>query len=422
MLNQLGKCVITLLMATTIGFSEDAVRGTVHVVVAVDTEPMLENSTEFSSELNLANFDSTGSEAFVQNIMEQSFRSEYRDSYGGNIRFTFFIETSEAICNSENSECGAVYEAMKKFRGPMNLYGDELGWHNHHIEWIEADFDPGNYFWSQIITFDGSEYRSGTDVENTEKMLNHLLVDQGFFPTSFRAGWLWENTDFSNWIDEIVPFDFSNLSPLGGSAPPCSTVFWEYFDWSRAPVGWTYFRPSRDDYQVPGDCKRTIFRCDCDGMFQSHLRSAFEEAATGKDVYVCAYTHARASIVDFLDQQRFNLLDVYSEQFDVPFRYSTAVQAARTILGIEADTIPPVLTVEKLDRTLRIITNENIFQEIPYCAMKHGAKYERVRPTPIAHSMWEVELPASSDHILVVAVSDYAGNAATARYVKEGGL
>jgi hypothetical protein len=415
--------LVLISIAAAAGYAEDPEMGTVYVVVAVDTEPMYENPAEYSSNFDLSNFDTTGENAFVHQIMNDSFRSEHEDTYGGNIKFTFFVETSTAICSRVDLNCGAVFEALEKFRKPMSSYGDELGWHNHHVAWLEANFDPGEYYWSQIVTFDGTKYRDGTDIESAEKMLNCLLVDHGYFPAAFRAGWLWENTDYSNWLDDIVPFDFSNLSPVRMGVPVTATVFWGHFDWSRAPVGWTYYNPSRGDYQTPGGCKRTIFRCDCDGMFQSHLRTAFEEAATtGDDIYVCAYTHASASIVEFLEQQRFDLLSAYSGQFDVPFRYTTAIEAARIMLGLESDTIPPVLAIEKQDSVLRITSDEDIFQEIPYCVMESGDNCERVKPTPVAHNIWEFQVPSCSNYRFAVGVCDHAGNAATARYVSESGL
>jgi len=384
--------------------------GTVYVVIAVDTEPFDEIAADRYPELDLTNYDTIGSQPFIHQVMNSDFRSQYLDSYDRSIKFTFFIETSEAICNSTLSDCAIILAAMEKFREPMLAFGDELAWHYHHVEWRQADWDTSLYFWSQDTTFDSS------DVVVAEKTLNHLLIDYDFFPTLFRSGWTWENTDISNWLDEIVPFDFSNLSPLGGNEPPCSTVFWDCFDWSRAPTGWTNYHPSRHDYQVPGDCKRAIFRCNCSGMFSSHLAEAFEQAATGSNIYVCAYSHSSGSLNDFLKRQCIGLLQIYSEKYNVPYVYATANEAARAVLGFHNDTIPPVLSIKRSEDKLLINSEEDIFQSNPYCALRVSNRLKRIIPIRIGDKAWVIDIPADSEFTIAIGVCDLAGNASTAKY------
>lgn len=393
--------------------------GTVYVVLAMDTEPYFLIDNVYSQELNLVNYDRTGPVPYVHEVMNKAYRSQYTDSYGGHPEFTFYLMTAEIFCQSSNDDCNAIYTAMEKFSDDIALYGDELAWHYHHFAWLPSDYDSLTHYWTQIITFDGTQYGEQTDVETAEKMLNHLLVDKDFFPTSFRGGWTWENTDFSNWLDKIIPVDFSNLAPMGSPFPPVKRPFWNYYNWTHAPNDWSYYHPSRGDYQsgVPGDLKRTMFRCSYSGLAGDQLSPAFRRASEGEDVCVSVYGHTYSSVSQFFRPDWQHNLEVLSNSFNVPFKFATANEAARNLLGYASDTVAPHVFINRESNSLAISVDEEIFQSIPYCALLTGdGDCNRVFPQRAGPNLWRLDVSSLSKFSLSVGVCDRAGNAATAKY------
>ena len=63
----------------------------------------------------------------------------------------------------------------------------------------------------------------------------------------------------SNWLEQWVPFDFSNHSNDEESSQPDYQTG-RFADWSRAPKSWCGYHPSKFDTQTEGNMSRTIFR------------------------------------------------------------------------------------------------------------------------------------------------------------------
>lgn len=392
--------------------------GTVYIVAAMDTEPFQFTDSLYSIPLNLSNFERGGVAPYVYDVMNDDFRSRYVDSYGGHLKFSFFVMTAEPFCESSNSDCDAVFTAMENFSGDVVNYGDELGWHYHHFAWLPSTLDPEDHHWSQIATFNGTEYGHGTDIEQCEKTLNHLLIDKNFFPATFRGGWTWENTDFSNWLNEIIPFDFSSISPYGTPAVPATYPFWNYYDWSTAPQGWGYYHPSSNDYRspYPGDLKRSLFYCSPHGLSPDDIFRAFQRASQGEDVCMCAYGHTYGPLKTFFQQQWMDNINLLSRHFDVPFKFATSREAAQAALNIKGDTTAPAISIVRQGDRLHVSINGPIYQSSPYAALLSDGGYRRVRLIRLDNRLWLFDVGTYTSFTFAVAVSDAAGNVATARY------
>ncbi len=398
-------------------------RGAVYVVTAMDTEPILTTGpTEHLLGVYLSNFDSTGASAYVSQVMDPAYRNSLTDSYGGHIKFSFFLETGEYFCHSDKLDCNGIYTPMEKFHPAIATFGDELGWHFHNSAWVQASWDTLHYYWSQIITFNGTMYWDGPDIGAAEKALDHWLIDKNFFPSTFRSGWVWENNDFSNWLDEVVPFDFSNLSPHGWDQPSYN-IFWDYYDWRRAPQGWVSYHPNRFDYQSSGNLRRTILHSNYtdpndpeSGLPTHQLQEVFARAARGENVYVSVYGHTSNPLTTFFQQGWYNDLVSLSAQYQVPFKFATSLEAARAVTGYDADSTAPIVTITREGDSLAIVTSETIFQRNPYCALKRGDIYSRVIPTPSGDRRWTVDVTGFTRFTVAIGVCDFAGNVTVARW------
>lgn len=390
--------------------------GTVYVVAALDTEPINLWDYPYQQTLNLSNYSRPGPSVLTQ-IMNPMYRSRYTDSFGGNLKFTFYLMSGESICQS-TSGCNAIFNAMRPFLPEVSAYGDELAWHLHNTAWRPTGQPDIDSAWSQIISFNGIDYGRSADIDAAEMMLSRLLVDDGFFPTNYRAGWVWENTDFSNWIDDIMPFDFSSLAPLGNPAPPPYPIFWNYYDWTRAPRGWQSYHPDPADYQSPGNLKRTIFYCSCCGFANGDFDNVFKRAAAGENVYLCLYGHTYHDLDDFFSSNWQYALEQRSANYNVKFKFATAREAACGVLGRSPRTSPPVLTLTRQVNSIEIKVDRPIYQWLPYCALKRDGRYVRVYPTRTGDSTWSFETSGLSHYEFAVGVCDASGKAATAKLVQ----
>ena len=142
---------------------------------------------------------------------------------------------------------------------------------------------------------------------------------------------------------------------------------------------------ARDDYQVPGECRRWIARCLNVGtryrvIREEDVRQAFEEAAAGKPVILSITNHDFRDMAPDVDGFR-KLLETVARDFpQVPFFYSEALGAMRSALDIVPQ--PPCeleCTIETVNDSAAVLTVSSktpTFGPQPWLALKtSGGKY-----------------------------------------------
>lgn len=383
------------------------------VVVAIDTETYQLSNQIFSQPLDLSNFETGHTTAYTEQVMDPASRNNYLDSQGSPIRYSWFLMTAEPYCQSFDGDCLTVYDALlDNWAAEIGQWGDDLQLHYHNYVWSDRDGD-GIFYWNQNLVFDQA---------NLEKMLNQLLIERSFFPTMYRGGWTWENNALSQFLNNVMPFDFSSFPPLQNQDVGNDPVG-NIYDWSRAPTTWGWYHPSPTDYQTPGDSNRRMFTCRSYTEFNRELDTAFQTAKNeNRKVVVCDYLHNTAYMIPHLNSI-YNELLAQSAAEEVPFRYVTASQAAREAIGTN-DTTAPELTLslvqEDTTATLHITSSETLYSN-PYVAIKTGTgAYLRTLPVATGTQEWEVVLdPAWEAFTLAVGATDPSGNAATAFYTAE---
>lgn len=384
----------------------------VFVVSAVDTESRFLSTDLFNQTLDLYFYEDTVS-WYESNplgyYLGQSFRDRFRDAQGGGLAISWFAETTPIYGESDQRDCTAIHKRLERFKERLEAVGDAVYWHYHHADWTDPD-QNGVFHWNQLITFDGARYYHGTDIELAEEMLAELILNRRYYPAAYRGGWVWENTDFSNWLDEILPFDFSSLSPLrrlGSVADRMSNIY----DWSRAPIDWTYYHPADFDYQTPGSGHRTMFRCL---NYFGDLTQAFDLARRDGSCVMCYYGHSYAmNISAYIVSDMSQVSELYSGS---TWRFATAVDAARGALGL-TDTLAPVVHVSRSGNTFTLYSDEILFAD-PYGAYETSHhEYRRVRPTPAARTspttpgwVWTFSLDGLDYSRFAIGGVDPAGN------------
>lgn len=427
--------------------------GTVYVANTIDTEASPTSAGTYHDVLDLTDYKPG---AFVDQILTPVFRTQYTDSFGGHPKISWLLLSNEGYCNSTQADCHAIHTAMTPYLNRLAALGDNIGWHYHGVDWSKSP--DGTYGWNQLLTFNGTKVFTGeTEIAQAERILASSIIQKRTYPTTFRSGWTWENTEYSNWLDNVFPFDFSNIAPLTtvgqGCTGDCETEktvggIGNIFDWSRAPSDWSFYHPSPTDYQTPGASKRWQFHTE---MGWSSLDLAFARAAAGKDTLVTIYTHNYNGL-DLQNRYLEMIVDAGRGHPNVPFKFVNALQGAQIMTDTSLDTIAPQLTVTKQTgstgvsstgtadtdvytsptdgttstNTVTVTSNEPLFS-FPYGALRTEGKYLRLRPTsttPVISSgkyTWTYDVSAyvtlDQHNVFVAGGTDRAGNGFVANAV-----
>ena len=294
--------------------------GVVLVVLCIDTETDGFNYRRYSQNLNLNSFKRG-------NIIDQTFSPTWRDSltdsFNGSPKISWFLMTIEGYRPTSHGINAVAGEFLGRFSDIFPQFGDEIGWHYHHSDWY-YDSLSHKTGWNMINTFSGRTYNRQTDRELAMNQLASFVYLNRTYPASFRAGWNWENTEFSNWLDSVIPFDYSN-------------------NWDAVDERLFMYHPSSDDLYTPGDLSRSVIRA-VDAVDSTYVQSMFELAAAGHPVVLACYTHnygstiLRNNTIKAKIESTHELCRRYSDSLKVPFRYSTASEAVNRLRGSEWET------------------------------------------------------------------------------------
>lgn len=381
-------------------------KGTVYIVLAVDTEPLHISGAGKRFELDLSNF-LPDSSSIVARVMSAAWRARYIDSFGGYPKFTWFIMTSEHICQA--SDCATVFDAMQQFREAIVRFGDEIGWHYHHTDWEECtSAGKIDSAWTQLVTFNGTEYSDGTDVELCENVLNHLVADRSFFPVSFRSGWVWENNDFSRWLEYVVPFDLSSSPPIKTITGDSSRCRANESDWSRAPSHSIPYHPDTADYQVPGTMKRFISRSLVKTLSTSDFKMLSAVTDSGHSAILSLPIHSYSNL-RFVYGQRLDEIIEYLNAYGTSFKFATCAEAFQPFIGNDPSK-PLKLELRQQGRLIAIEANVETFSPQPYVVLRTSTgMLKRVLPRKTGKGSWMLDLGKLDVAEVYVAESTVAG-------------
>lgn len=216
------------------------------------------------------------------------------------------------------------------------------------------------------------------------QILARRIIDRLWFPAVNRPGFHVARPDSHWFLEQFVPFDYANQAVLPSAGGEQRDVADGRFgDWRRAPTTWRPYHPDHDDYQVPGRCRRAIFRCLNVGtrfrlLSQEDVDQAFAEAAES-GVAVLAFTnHDFRDIGPDCADALAMVRRAAAGRPDVAWRHSTAREAARAALGRGEGAGPgDFLDLEVADGAATIRARRPLFGPQPFLAIKarDGAYY-----------------------------------------------
>ncbi len=390
----------------------------IHFVYGSDTSTPGINVNDKTSLYNNSGFElfasPTGNAA---RVMEQSYRDQFKDSYGNSLPLTWWMQGGSLYRYATNTNIPlgstmSIHLMQKYHADKVEELGDEMTFHYHTWEWSDVNGD-GQFYWNQTDDFN----KVKDDFMLT--LAEHLLEEE-MFPVSFRSGWHYMDNAWQATLNDWIPFSLHNNSPV--QTNPTVEPIDNLIDWGHATLDFVPFQPSEDDYQVGGGNRgwntrsRYFLR-----LTEEQVRQIFDQAKAGTTQVAAIWGHlAEPAFLGNMEQSLNLIYDVAEEYPDVPFHFSTAVDAMQDYLGTADTTAPTIEVTLNGDFTgesylIEVSTDEPIFQKAPFLVLKDVyEKYHIIPMTEAGENVWGSDF-VNIDGVakVAVAVTDTAGNLAT---------
>jgi hypothetical protein len=386
--------------------------GKVFVVFCIDTEgPCFDPNYPNHSEL-LGTWKAID-KIFLSQIFSQDFRYAFPDSQNNPLVFTWFIINWVGFrTNPVRRDFGyhkILDHYQKSWGSKLKEYHDEIGWHYHHPSLSGA----GNH-WG-LNWFSNHQY---------EEILCRLIIDRNLFPIVCRAGGTIEDNIQSQWLEQWIPFDFSNRNTSDinwAKKEPDGKQIRELVDWGHAPDDWLPYHPSAGDFSKTGQMKRTIFRClDIKSrvytLKRKEIEKAFLRAKNGQDTILSMFDHDfrnRSEVIYKIMKQISQL----AKESGVKFYYGGARQAVKSFYrySLKNDL---KLTIKNTRGKLIVLSNKTLFNPQPFLAVKYSQNLYCWLPMfKTRDHAWEYYfIPEDEGKKMAIGAHDLEGNTITKRF------
>ena len=313
-------------------------------------------------------------EEMVASVTTKTFRRAHSDPHGNPYSFTWFILDVVGYTDNPRRKASGfhaiwdVYERLLR----QTVHYDSVGWHFHTVP-------VGNH---------AVEYNTcWTNNDFHERSLARRLIERKSFPSMFRAGGVIERNDLSFWLEQFIPFDFSSAATDDRGYPGVMS------DWRHAPLDWTGYHPSYDDYRRPGPMRRWIFRClEVSGyettLKASDVESAFKRVRSGKSAVLAFSSHDRRDLRLDVNTAIALIREVSSGYPEVAWLWACGLDAARAVAGVN-ERAAPQFTHEWRGQTLWISSDKALFGPAPFLAVEEaGGVFFRDNPTIESETAW----------------------------------
>ena len=302
----------------------------------------------------------------LDELLSKEFRRRFLDDFGG--EWIYSWHCMDQIGYRDNPRCkdigyGKIFNFYKSKLLESQSKQDEINWHFHPLSLTRSSIHSA------------TSYVNSYDV--LIQILCRRIIDEHWFPVVNRPGFHSERPDSHAFMEQWIPFDYANQVCDDMQDQP-DLSFGRFGDWSRAPRSWRGYHPSHDDYQIPGACRRIIFRCLNIGsrhrfLTPKHVKEAFLEARSSGAAILSFSNHDYRDMRPDISQACQMLRDVKEEFPDVFIKYAGAEDAARSMLGYK-EKIHPRLNMQLVgNRVIVEVLEGEIFGPQPFLAIKSKA-------------------------------------------------
>ena len=302
-------------------------------------------------------------------IGSRNFRSKYLDDFKGKWVYNWFILNHNGW-NGKNPR--------KRILGPFGVF--DLYKNLSKSTFFKKD---GYYFHYHPKPLSEDYHRAGYTVSNSDHLtstLARLLIDKDYFPSCFRAGHTAERFDLHIFLEQWIPFDYSNHS-LKTNKLKNNTV--RFGNWKYASKKWLPYHPDFYDYQKKGNCNRLIIRslpifsrnyCIND----KDVSEAFLEAKKSGKAILSFFGHDFKNMEKEIQIIREKIFKFKKKYKDVKIKFSRAIDAVRAVNNIKNNNFKLSAKIQnKKNRYSKLIieSNNEIFGSQPFLAIKYKNKY-----------------------------------------------
>lgn len=304
---------------------------------------------------------------------------------------------------------GKVFHFYREMLRQSGSLMDEINWHFHPLSLTRRPLAAATSF--------------NNSMDILLPTIARRLLDDHWFPTTNRPGFHAERPDGHLFLEQWIPFDFANQACEDDLNAQADVSHGRFGDWGRAPADWLGYHPHHDDYQIPGLCRRWIFRCLNVGtrlrcLTEKDVHKAFKDAQARGSAILAFADHDYRDIRPDVEHVR-RLLSAVAPAFpDVAIRFSGAEEAARLhVCKLEnrKPRQPPVFEIHLEGHRLHVLLSAgSMFGPQPFLAIrdKDGCYYHDNLDVITATSQWTYvfdaqTLPLTSVHSVGIGA---AGN------------
>ncbi len=291
-------------------------------------------------------------DVMLQKIFSTSFRNALLDSWGQGWVFNWHcLDHVGFEYNPRRRDMGYhnIFDHYRQFLSTQSNCRDAIHWHFHPISTYR------------------DAHRCGTSFMNSPELfqiLTRRILERNWFPTVFRAGFQAERPDSHWFLEQWIPFDISNMAIDDPSEFDRTIDFrnGRSGDWRLAPADWSVYNPSHDNYQVPGECRRSIGRAlnvlnRVASIDQNEMDKAFARADQNLPTLVGIASHDFRDLSTEVDYLR-SLISKSAKSFpEVRYRYCEGVDGFRNTIW------PHGISEEKLD--FELLFNSESTYDVP---------------------------------------------------------
>ena len=352
--------------------SNTLTKKTVYAVVCIDTEFLSPNghydylgTTNPNPTFYMSEYSKTvPMEAAA--VFDNHFRSSYVDSYGTPVKLTWFAEMDFLMSKGnfvwgDGSSAGvsgytAIYDIlMNNWGAEIQRYGDTFEYHHHFMIYDGTWQNP-----TSDISSDTYDYQMSA--------LDHMIIDDSFYPSAWRTGNNMMSPGLSNWLEQWIPFDFTTTVPSGTWYP--------------------IHEAGNNRWTISSENPPT----------QNGANAAFETAKESGSAIYSFWCHDRNNLVSTIDamQQYLEAAASNPSYQGITFQYVSAKEAMQKVLHIN-DLTPPTLTLTSNNNDYTIKSNERLWANHPYVALKLAdGSYTHIDCTASGTNTWTFNAPPST--------------------------
>lgn len=297
----------------------------------------------------------------LDKIFSSEFRNKFLDSLGNPYRFSWFCIDHVGFKFNPRKRLLGYHTILKNYIKRLNLspqFDDSIQWHYHSVPFNRS---------AHCFGLNWSYDKCHIDV------FTRRLIDFNLFASAYRAGGWIERPDMHFWLEQWIPFDFSNHS-IDNSIEQPDYISGRFADWSRASKSWCGYHPSKKDYQIKGDMSRYIFRslsldARIGSITENDIELAFEEAIKGNNPILSVTNHDCRDIGDEIENFWPILKKVMARYPQVKLIHSNEIVAAQKSLSLKKN-INFELTINWENNKLIVKSNKPLFGPQPFLAFK----------------------------------------------------